>query len=102
MVYGYREICMTAPMEIPTKLKAVLGFRAFEFHKNPQFYRAGDHISAKVMVLVLKKMQCQASWTAHIHDSQRVSQKSNTNKTLTKYVHHFTYVEHLLQELQLL
>jgi len=32
MVYGQREICMTAPMEIPTKLKAVLGFRAFEFH----------------------------------------------------------------------
>jgi hypothetical protein len=37
MVYGQRENFMPAPTEIPTKLEAVLGFRAFEFHATRSF-----------------------------------------------------------------
>ena len=37
MVNGHSNIFMPAPMEIPTKLKAVLGFRAFEFHTTHSF-----------------------------------------------------------------
>lgn len=37
MVNGHHENFMPAPMEIPTKLKAVLGFRALEFRTTHSF-----------------------------------------------------------------